>query len=146
MHLRWNACRSHRQRISFSRDSPFPSASSVSSSWCGKTFDPEREGAAKKRSEHEEAINITLFQRCVKCPRSERRTRSEIVAELCIAGAFCEWDALIYVAPPHLVAFELSARCEFSRGDTTYYFELLTMTNTINAVSHFYIYIIFRYN
>lgn len=119
---------SHRQRTSFSRNGPFPSASSVSSSWCSETFDPEGEGTA----EHEEAINITLFQRRVKCPRCGRRTRSEIVAELCIAGAFCERDTPVYAASPHfLVAFELPRRCKqiFRAETTTCYFEPLNLSD-----------------
>lgn len=129
MHLRWNTCCSHRQRISFSRDGSFSSASSVSSSWCSETFDPEREGTVEERPEHEEAINITLFQRRVKCPRCGRRTRPEIVAELCIAGAFCERNAPVYTTPPHLVALELPERYKFSRGETTCYFEPLTLSD-----------------
>lgn len=47
----------------------FPSASFVPSS-VAETFDPERGEAAEKRPElgHEEVVNITSFQRRVKCP------------------------------------------------------------------------------
>lgn len=105
----------------------------------GMAFDPEREGAAEERPEHEEAINITLFQRRVKCPRSGRRARSEIVAELCIAGACCERNALVYAASSHLlVSLKLLARCEFSRGETTCYFWAINYERCIiNAVSYF---------
>jgi len=102
----------------------FPSASFIVG---GETFDPERGVAAEKRPElgHEEAVNITSFQRRVKCPeRAGAIVRPEIVAELG-AGAFC---ACLRELRRSLVSSSLPSDCRrdaFSRDKTTRYYELV---------------------
>lgn len=77
MHLR-SVAGSHRQRDSFSRRRLVP-LGFLRPVVGGKTFDPERGGAAEIRSEARArgSVNITSFQRRVKCPERAGAVRDQ---------------------------------------------------------------------
>jgi len=110
-------CGSHRQRKSFSRRWLVPPLGFLRPVVGGETFDPEREVAAEKRPElrHEEAVNITSFQRRVKCPE---RAGAIPYANRNSGRAVCRCSSASDVAfsPRPRIAFELLfAWCIFSR-------------------------------
>lgn len=81
LYLRQNSRRSHRRGDSFSRGEAAATTRALppTSFLAVETFDPEREAERRGTSRalgHEEAVNITTFQRRVKCPVRVVRVRA----------------------------------------------------------------------
>lgn len=113
-------CCSHRRRNSFSRKRfvplGFPSSSGVARL---STQNEKEQPRNVTSSGHEEAVNITSFQRRVKCPeRSKRRQLADLYRATrnsgCPSGCVqvhSASDAPVYVdfrPPPSLISFSAS--------------------------------------